>query len=122
MLAGDDPSIVDEPTAGLWTCRPHFVLVAAGLSVPLWCAIFGGIALAVAGVRGLLEAEAGPGTALLPSGMLLYSGPPSQQAGPPAASPLTTGLDPGPGGAAKLDADRPAIQAVAYSPESEPAA
>ena len=85
MLAGDDPSTVDEPTAGRRACRPHFVLVAAGLSVPLWCAILGGGALAVAGVRGLLEAEAGPGTArglpeagpgtallLLPGGMLLH--------------------------------------------------
>jgi hypothetical protein len=133
MLAGDDPSTVDEPTAGRWACRPHFILVAAGLSVPLWCAILGGTALAVAGVRGLLEAEvgpgtarglpeaeAGPGTALLPGGMLLHAGPPSRQGGPPAAAPPTTGLDPGPGGAAEPDADRPAIEAAAYPAEPGP--
>src|SRR4029453_15772370 len=37
--------------------HPHFLLVGTVLSLPLWGALLGGAALALAGVRGLLETE-----------------------------------------------------------------
>ena len=39
------------------TRRPHFLLTGAVFSLPLWGVFLGGAALALAGVRGLLEAE-----------------------------------------------------------------
>jgi hypothetical protein len=39
------------------TRRPHFLLAGTVLSLPLWGVFLGGAALALAGVRGLLEAE-----------------------------------------------------------------
>jgi hypothetical protein len=39
------------------TQRPHFLLAGVALSLPLWGVFLGGAALALASVRGLLEAE-----------------------------------------------------------------
>lgn len=74
------------------TRRPHFLLAGTVLSLPLWGVFLGGAALALAGVRGLLEAEPQapqltPGGAL-PEAALQATTIPS---GPPV--PRLMGLD-----------------------------
>jgi hypothetical protein len=94
------------------TRRPHFLLAGVALSLPLWGVFLGGAALALASVRGLLEAELQapqltPGSAL-PEVMLPATTIPSRP-----HVPRLMGLDAGSGESGEA-ASAPADQAISH--------